>query len=126
MKMFQTLGARRRAIRPALCLTLVISLLALSSFSSRSPQTVKAAPVQHQQTPETTEALFSNPAAIAPADRASNNAGTNPGLPPLYPSNVDVAGVTGTVTKVTIAFTVASTFRTIWTFCWLDQPAPVR
>lgn len=55
--------------------------------------------------------VFSNPAAIAPADRASNNAGTNPGVPPSnYPSTITVAGLSGTVTKVTVTFAVTGTF----------------
>ena len=55
--------------------------------------------------------VFSNPAPIAPADRASNSAGTNPGIPPSnYPSPIAVAGLTGTVTKVTVTFAITSTF----------------
>lgn len=56
--------------------------------------------------------VFSNPAAISPADRASNSAGTNPGLPPagVYPSIINVSGLTGVVTKVTVTFAVTSTF----------------
>ena len=55
--------------------------------------------------------VFSNPAAITPADRASNNAGTNPGIPPAnYPSVITVSGLTGVVTKVTVTFAITSTF----------------
>jgi subtilisin-like proprotein convertase family protein len=55
--------------------------------------------------------VFSNPAPIAPADRASNNAGTNPGIPPSnYPSPISVSGLTGTVSKVTVTFAITSTF----------------
>jgi subtilisin-like proprotein convertase family protein len=55
---------------------------------------------------------FSNPAAIACADRTSNNAGTNPGLPPgaVYPSTINVSGLSGVVTKVTVTFAITSTF----------------
>jgi subtilisin-like proprotein convertase family protein len=60
--------------------------------------------------PESPSGVFSNPAPIVPADRASNNAGTNPGLPPLYPSTINVSGMTGTITKVTVTFAVTSTF----------------
>ena len=55
--------------------------------------------------------VFSNPAPIVPADRVSNSAGTNPGLPPSnYPSPIVVAGLTGTVSKVTVTFAITSTF----------------
>ena len=55
--------------------------------------------------------VFSNPAAIAPADRTSNSAGTNPGIPPSnYPSPIVVSGLIGTVSKVTVTFSITSTF----------------
>jgi len=55
--------------------------------------------------------VFSNPAPISPVDRPSNNAGTNPGLPPTnYPSVITVSGLTGVVTKVTVTFAITSTF----------------
>ena len=55
--------------------------------------------------------VFTNPAPISPVDRPSNNAGTNPGLPPAnYPSVITVSGLTGVVTKVTVTFAVTSTF----------------
>jgi subtilisin-like proprotein convertase family protein len=55
--------------------------------------------------------VFSNPAPISPADRASNNAGTNPGIPPAnYPSVITVSGLSGVVTKVTVTFAITSTF----------------
>lgn len=55
--------------------------------------------------------VFSNPAPIAPADRASNNAGTNPGLPPTnYPSVINVSGLTGVVSKITVTFAITHTF----------------
>jgi subtilisin-like proprotein convertase family protein len=109
LNLFKKILPHRRAIRPALCLLLTISLLGLSSFSSR--MTVDAAPAaQESQTPETTHAVFSNPSGISPADRLSNNGGTNPGLPSLYPSPVTVSGLTGVVSKVTVAFQMTSTF----------------
>ncbi|HEX9961358.1 MAG TPA: carboxypeptidase-like regulatory domain-containing protein [Pyrinomonadaceae bacterium] len=55
--------------------------------------------------------VFSNPAPITPADRASNNAGTNPGIPTTnYPSVITVSGLSGVVTKVTVTFAITSTF----------------
>lgn len=55
--------------------------------------------------------VFSNPAPISPVDRPSNNAGTNPGVPTAnYPSIINVTGLTGAVTKVTVTFAVTSTF----------------
>jgi subtilisin-like proprotein convertase family protein len=55
---------------------------------------------------------FSNPAPIAPADRASNTAGTDPGIPPagVYPSTINVSGLTGPISKVTVTFAVTGTF----------------
>jgi len=73
------------------------------------PQTnrvIKAAPDEPQNV-----TVFSNPAAITPVDRASNNAGTNPGIPTTnYPSVINVSGLTGVVTKVTVTFAITSTF----------------
>ena len=55
--------------------------------------------------------VFSNTAPINPADRPSNNAGTNPGLPPSnYPSPIVVSGLTGTITKITVTFALTTTF----------------
>lgn len=56
--------------------------------------------------------VFSNPAPIVPVDRPSNTAGTNPGLPPagVYPSIINVTGLTGTVTKVTVTFALTTTW----------------
>lgn len=56
--------------------------------------------------------VFSNPAPIVPLDRTSNNAGTNPGVPPtdVYPSVINVSGLSGVVTKVTVTFAITSTF----------------
>lgn len=111
MNAWKFLKLRRRATRPALCLLLTLSLLGLASFSSRSRPTAKAAPVSPQeQAPETTHGVFQNPNAITPADRASNNAGTNPGLPANYPSNNTASGLTGVVSKVVVSFMMTSTF----------------
>ena len=55
--------------------------------------------------------VFSNPSAISPADRVSNNAGTDPGVPSSnYPSPIVVSGLTGTVSKVTVTLAITSTF----------------
>lgn len=111
MNAMTLLSTRRRAIRPALCLLLTLSLLGLASFSSRTRPTAKAAPpVAPERAPETTHTSFNNPSAITPADRASNNAGTNPGLPALYPSNITASGLTGVVSKVSVALMISSTF----------------
>src|SRR5687768_9214501 len=66
-------------------------------------------PAVEASSPQVT--VFSNPAPINPADRTSNNAGTNPGIPASnYPSPIVVSGLTGTVTKITVTFSVTSTF----------------
>ena len=64
------------------------------------------------QRPHGMREVFSNLAAIAPADRASNAAGTNPGLPgaAVYPSTINVTGMRGRVTKITVSFRLTSTF----------------
>lgn len=73
------------------------------------PQTQTNANITIDQPQNVT--VFSNPAPIVPADRASNNAGTNPGIPTTnYPSVITVSGLTGVVTKVTVTFAVTSTF----------------
>ena len=55
-------------------------------------------------------ATFSNSTPIAPADRASNDVGSNPGLPASnYPSEIAVSGLVGAITKVTVTFAVTST-----------------
>ena len=67
------------------------------------------APAVKASSPQVT--VFSNPAPISPADRASNNAGTNPGIPASnYPSPINVSGLTGVVSKVTVTFAITSTF----------------
>lgn len=102
-----------RTIRICLCLLITASFLLTAAMASRSKQTAMAkdAPVAAAPAaPETTHTVFSNPAGIICADRASNGAGTNPGLPPLYPSPINVAGLAGIVTKVTVSFQATSTF----------------
>jgi subtilisin-like proprotein convertase family protein len=112
MNAWGNLAGRRRTVRPALCLLLTISLLGLSSFSPRMRSSVKAAPQDPQTAaaPETIHTTYSNPSAITPADRVTNTAGSNPGLPALYPSAVTVQGQTGSVAKVTVSFMLTSTF----------------
>lgn len=104
---------RRRTTRFALCLVIITALFITASFSKRSEMTVQATPdvtERTQDVPETVHTVFSNPAAIACADRVSNTAGTSPGLPPLYPSPIVVAGLSGIITKVTVTFGITSTF----------------
>ncbi len=58
------------------------------------------------------DVVFTNSTPIAPQDRASNAAGTNPGIPPtpsVYPSIINVSGVAGAVASVTITFQVTTT-----------------
>lgn len=104
----------RRYAHAALCLFLVISLLGLAGTTGRMKAAPNATAPTHGeglgQQPETTHAVFSNPSAITPADRPSNGAGTNPGLPALYPSGITVSGLNGTVSKVVVSFMVSSTF----------------
>lgn len=112
--MKQLTDSRRwRTTRFALCFLIIVALFITASFSKRSEVSVRATPIDTEKSPtvpETTTTVFSNPAAILCADRASNAAGTNPGLPPLYPSPINVAGLSGNVTKVTVAFQATSTF----------------
>lgn len=108
---FPSLTPKPRTIRLWLCLLVTTAIVFTTSLVAQPKQVVHAkqeaaaAPV-----PETTHTVFSNPNGIAPADRASNNAGTNPGLPALYPSTINVAGLAGIVTKVTVAYQMTSTF----------------
>lgn len=44
--------------------------------------------------------VFSNPAAIAPADRSTNQ--NPPGTPAAYPSTIAVSGVVGSITSITV------------------------
>src|SRR5687768_18553295 len=84
------------------CVVVVVGLFMVLAGASLRPAEVAAAGGSVSGGDNLT--VFSNPAPIAPADRVSNNAGTNPGLPPLYPSPINVAGLTGTVTKITVTF----------------------
>ncbi|MEO6391481.1 MAG: VCBS repeat-containing protein [Pyrinomonadaceae bacterium] len=112
--MKQLTDSRRLSFtRFALCLLIIAALFITASFSKRSQATVRAITVVTERTqdvPETVHVVFSNAAAIVCADRASNNAGTNPGLPPLYPSPIVVSGMSGNITKVTVTFAITSTF----------------
>src|SRR5687767_12155482 len=85
-------------------LTIFTFFLALAAGALQTP-TAEARAVTQVST------VFTNPNPINPADRASNNAGTNPGIPPAnYPSVINVAGLPGTVTKVTVTFAITTTF----------------
>lgn len=97
-----------RTARQLIMLFSVFVLVVTLNFPTRLRSVVKA----QQDTPHETQVQFTNPAPIAPADRVSNNAGTDPGLPPapVYPSTINVAGLSGTITKVTVTFEVTSTF----------------
>lgn len=110
MRSLRTISFWRRQAYAALCLFLTISLLGLASISGRLNSTAQAAPAAQEQTPETTHTVFTNPNGISPADRTNNAAGTNPGVPSLYPSPVSVSGLTGVVSKVVVAFQLTSTF----------------
>jgi subtilisin-like proprotein convertase family protein len=73
-------------------------------------------PIAQQQSRDSIAAspdvVFTNPAPIGPQDRASNAAGTNPGIPltpSVYPSMINVSGVGGPVSKVTVSFAMTST-----------------
>ncbi|MBC7908915.1 MAG: VCBS repeat-containing protein [Pyrinomonadaceae bacterium] len=96
-----------RTAKRALSLLAIFALLTMMSFSTRS--TTVASATQDEASPDT---VFTNPAAILCADRTSNAAGTNPGLPPagVYPSNIVVSGLSGTVTKITVTAALTSTF----------------
>ncbi len=99
-----------RTAKRALCLMAIFSLLTMMSFSTRSSAVANDA--QEAMQDRAPDVVFTNPAPIAPADRVSNNAGTNPGLPPagVYPSNIAVSGLSGTVTKITVTAALTGTF----------------
>lgn len=62
-------------------------------------------------TPTYTTYTFSNEAPIVPADRVSNDPGTDPGLPSLYPSVIQVGGAAPescVLTEVKVTFAVTS------------------
>jgi subtilisin-like proprotein convertase family protein len=95
-----------QAVRWLLHSLISFSLLLAVCLFPQTKSVVNAAP----DSPENVT-VFSNPAPITPADRASNNAGTNPGIPAAnYPSVITVSGLTGVVTKVTVTFAITSTF----------------
>jgi hypothetical protein len=95
-----------QAVRWLLHSLISFSLLLTICLFPQTETVVNAAP----DAPENVT-VFSNPAPITPADRASNNAGTNPGVPTTnYPSVITVSGLTGVVTKVTVTFAITSTF----------------
>ena len=95
-----------RAVRWLLHSSISFSLLLAVCLFPQTETVADAAP----DAPENVT-VFSNPAPINPADRASNNAGTNPGIPTSnYPSVISVSGLTGVVSKVTVTFAITSTF----------------
>lgn len=100
----------RACISPlSFCVLFVVTLTILFGSLASRTYPVAASTASAATTEQVT--VFTNPAAIAPADRASNNAGTNPGVPAVnYPSPIMVTGLTGTITKVTVTFAVTSTF----------------
>lgn len=109
MNYLSFLRGHRPAVRGFLHSLTIFSLLVTVCLFPQTETVVDAAATAARQQ---SAVIFSNPAAINPADRASNNAGTNPGLPPpaVYPSVINVSGLTGVVTKVTVTFAVTSTF----------------
>ena len=98
----------RRFARRLTVFMMVLALIAVISFSTQPASVVKA----DLDTQQATQVQFTNPAPIVPADRPSNSAGTDPGVPPMadYPSLMNVAGLTGTITKVKVSFEVTSTW----------------
>lgn len=94
----------RASVSPVfLCIVVVVTLfLIFAELAVRTPP-VKASSDQF--------VVFTNPAVIAPVDRITNVAGSNPGVPAAnYPSPIAVSGLTGTVSKVTVTFSITSTF----------------
>lgn len=98
----------RRFARRLTAFWTVLALIAVICFSTHPVSVVKA----DGDTQHATQVQFTNPAPIAPADRPTNSAGTEPGLPPLadYPSLINVTGLTGMITKVTVSFEITSTW----------------
>lgn len=113
MNYFSILRGRRPVARGFLHSLIIFSLLVTVCLFPQAETVVNSAPVeQMQQEEQQNVTVFSNPAPVVPLDRVSNNAGTNPGLPPteVYPSVINVFGLTGVVTKVTVTFTITTTF----------------
>lgn len=94
-------------IRTAYCCAVVVTIFALVTMTMIRPDSA-AASAQGDSAAVT----FSNSAPIVPADRPSNTAGTDPGMPPAgsYPSTISVAGLSGPITKVTVSFAITSTW----------------
>lgn len=110
MNCLSFLKGQRRPVRWFLHLSIIFSLLMTVCLF---PQTETVARTGTAVAPLMQESVtvFSNPAPISPADRPNNNAGSNPGIPASnYPSVINVSGLTGVVTKVTVTFAITSTF----------------
>jgi subtilisin-like proprotein convertase family protein len=98
---------RKGVSRRALTGLILFGLTTVYVFLPATGRTVEA----QETTDQAVTTVFSNSAPIAPVDRPSNTAGTNPGVPAVnYPSPIAVAGLTGTVTKVTVTFSLTTTF----------------
>ncbi|HKP71270.1 MAG TPA: VCBS repeat-containing protein [Pyrinomonadaceae bacterium] len=98
---------RRKFYRRALTGFVLFGLTTVYVFLPATGRTVNA----QETTNQAISTTFSNPASIVPVDRPSNSAGTNPGVPAAnYPSAINVAGLTGNITKVTVTFALTSTF----------------
>jgi subtilisin-like proprotein convertase family protein len=104
---------RRSSFLPvATLVAFVVGLFVVfAAVALRTPKVEAAGSYVHGTSAGQQLTVFSNPAPIVPADRVSNNAGTNPGIPPSnYPSPIVVSGLTGTVSKVTVTFAITGTF----------------
>ena len=87
------------------------ALAALTAVFVLFPEATAASVTTQDEPNQVIRTVFSNPAPISPADRPSNNAGTNPGIPAAnYPSSINVTGLNGTITKLTVTFALTTTF----------------
>jgi subtilisin-like proprotein convertase family protein len=105
-----TLSRRSKRSVIAVFSIFLMILLVVSSFGlivqpgraqQQNPEAIAASP----------DVVFTNSTPIAPQDRASNAAGTNPGIPPtpsVYPSIINVSGVAGQISKVTFSISLSS------------------
>jgi subtilisin-like proprotein convertase family protein len=93
----------------ALCFVTIIALLAIPLPKAAAQDSVSSTEKGYANI-EAPAVSFNNPAPVSPVDRPNNNAGSNPGLPTLYPSTINVSGLPLSISKVTVTFAVTSTF----------------